>query len=306
VADARRIRVLAVQPALRWLEPMPNMHHLRQTLEAQVGREPVDLIVLPEVFNGMPAEYDPEAGRLARQFLSTLARACGAAVVGGSIDRVDESGARRNTCHVMDMQGRELGHYDKHVLFALEQERRVAGREAAVFEIAGARVGVMICADLWDPALARNLANDVDVLCVAAKTSVPNSAHVEYARRLWWSLALTRGMENGHAVVVSDWAEGRHEATHQVEGKRLHNVHYTSGGSSIVDPGRRPQIDEIQQTLSRGQEGMLTVAVDLDGLERYRAYRRSVGLLPREGWTSTLGTPGTTIQETRQSDEHSG
>ncbi len=85
--------------------------------------------------------------------------------------------------------------------------------------------------------------------------------------------------ETGLPVVVSDWAEMRHEAVAAADGTRIRSVHYTSGGASIVDPGKRPRIDELQTTLVRGQEGVLTATIDREAVARYRDHRRSVGLL---------------------------
>jgi predicted amidohydrolase len=279
VADAGCVNVLTVQPDLRWLQPMPNLHLLRQLVDRHVQSSPVDLVVLPEVFNGVPCDYDPDAGPMARQFLQTLARACGVAVIGGSIDYRHDDGQRRNTTFVVDAQGHEVGAYHKRVLFASEQSERTAGAGPGVFEVAGARVGVLICADLWDAGQARELVDRADLLCVPAKTSVPADSHLEYARHLWWNLALTRAMETGLPIVVSDWAESRHEASILTDGKKVRTVHYTSGGASIVDPGQRPDLARIQRTLPAGRPGVLTGAIDLDAAAAFREYRRSVGLL---------------------------
>jgi predicted amidohydrolase len=279
LATAPTIRVLALQPALRWLQPMPNLHLLRQVLEKTLAAGPADLVVLPEVFNAVPCDYDPAAGAQARAFLSTLARACRVAVVGGSIDFLHDDGQRRNSCFVVDHQGREIGAYSKRLLFAGEQGRRTAGSAPGVFELAGLRVGVLICADLWEPAHMRELVGRVDLVCVPAKTTVESDGHTEYARRLWWSLALTRAAETGLPVAVSDWAAMRHEAVAAADGTRIRTVHYTSGAASVVDPGRRPRIDQLQMTLARGQEGALAATIDLEAVARYREHRRSVGLL---------------------------
>ncbi|MGB9626439.1 MAG: carbon-nitrogen hydrolase family protein [Phycisphaerae bacterium] len=286
MAESRIVRVAALQPALEWLRPMPNMHRLRQAAEGTVRAHGTDLLVLPEAFAGLPCDHDEGvAARQARQFLSTLAKACRVNVIGGSIDYPHDDGSRRNTCFVVDRDGREVGRYDKRVLFAREMDARQAGAGAGVFELdaerARIRVGVLICADLWDPALARELMGRADLLCVPAKTTVPSDRHVEYARSLWWNLALTRAMENGLPVVVSDWAEGRHESKRLVEGTMIRDVHFTCGGGSLCDPSGRPEMARIQQTIARGAPGVLTAAIDLDAVARFREYRQSVGLLPK-------------------------
>jgi len=258
---------------------MPNMHLLRQIIETHLADTPADLIVLPEVFNGMPSDYDVNAGRAAKQFLATLAKACGVAVIGGSIDYIHDDGRRRNTCFVVDCHGHDVGNYYKRVLFGAERYACTPGEGPGIFDINGLRVGVLICGDLWEPRHARELVGRVDVLCIPTKTTVPHESYTDYARRLWWNLALTRAMENGLPIVVSDWAESRQEATVLADGSKVRNVHFTSGGTSVSDPGRRPEFDQLQQTLWRGAAGLLSVTIDLDSIARFRDYRRSVGLL---------------------------
>jgi len=241
---------------------------------------PADLIVLPEVFNGMPSDYDPDAGPQARQFLATLAKACKVNVIGGSIDYQDENGIRRNTCFVVDDKGNEVGAYHKRLLFGREMDTYQAGQNPGIFELAGIRVGVLICGDMWEPTYARELIDRVDLLCVPAKTTVPNELHLKYAREIWWNLTLTRAMENALPVVVSDWPETRHEAIRLLDGTKIRDLHFTSGAASITNPGKRPLFDEIQDTLPQGKSGILTTKIDLDQVSKYRRYRRSVGLLP--------------------------
>ncbi|UCD28008.1 MAG: carbon-nitrogen hydrolase family protein [Planctomycetota bacterium] len=278
--DTRPIRVLALQPELRWLQSMPDMHLIRQTIEKALVKEPADLVVLPEVFNGVPADYNPDAGPQARQFLSTLAKACKIAVVGGSIDYQHNLGNRRNTCFLFDSSGNEVGSYHKRLLFAHERESHQKGDGPGIFELAGIRIGVLICGDLWEPNYVRELIDRIDLLCVPAKTTVPSDSHTEYARRLWWNLALTRAMENALPIVVSDWPESRHEATRLIDGTKVHHVHYTSGGASITNPGKRPHFDDIQINLPRGKPGNLSATINLEEITKFRNYRRSVGLLP--------------------------
>ncbi len=253
------------------------MHLLRQMLEKHLATSPADLVVLPEVFNGI-CDDDPLAGGIARKFLSTLARALNAAVIGG-IDMQGEDLARRNNAYLVSASGEEVGVYCKRVMFGREIGSRRPGSSACVAEVAGVRVGVLICGDVWRAELVAELRDQVDLVCVCTKTTVPDAAHLEYARRLWWNLALTRAMENGLPIVVSDWAEGRHESTALADGQRVRSVHYTSGGASITDPGRRPDFDALQKTLPRGEPGILAATIDLDAVTRFRDYRRSIGLL---------------------------
>lgn len=282
MSTPRTIRVAALQPELHELQPMPNMHLLRQMTEQVVREQAPQLVVLPEAFNGQPCEYDEGMAAVpSRRFLATLARACGVSVVGGSIEIQDEDGRRRNTCFVVDREGREVGRYDKRVLFGREPDTRTPGVGAGVFEVAGLRVGVLICGDLWDPSLAREMFGRIDLLCVPAKTSVPSERQVEYAREVWWNLALTRAMENAVPVVVSDWAAARHDTKRLIDGDVYRDTRFTAGGASISDPGKRPDFPAMQRRRLRGTAGTLTAEIDLEAVAKYRAHRQAVGLLPK-------------------------
>ena len=277
----RRMRIAVLQPALRPQGASANMVLVRRLVEELVAQAPLDLVVLPEVFDGCFAP-GPGIDRSAdaRAFLGNLARGCGVHVVGGSVDCPMPKGRPRNACFVVDRQGREVGRYDKRALFSHEADRRSPGQGPGVFELDGVRVGVLICGDLWHPELARELVEVADLLCVPVMTSVPSDTHVEYARVLWTNLALTRAMENGLVVAVSDWAAGRHDESVVVDGVKTRRTFYTCGAATICDPSHRPAIDRIQQTLDRGRPGAIRAQIDLNALADYRKWRRTTGLLP--------------------------
>ena len=223
----QRLHIAALQPPLRWRQPMPNMITLRKMAEELPSG--VDVVVLPEMWTGMTDDHDVavQAGQAA-QFLQTLAKACGVIVVGGSFQRPAASGrphtgvfhtgafhtgVLHNVCLIVDRRGEIVGEYVKGTLFSHERDTHEPGSEPGVFEVDGFRIGVQICADLWWPERTRQLIDRVDVLCVPAKTAVPSDNHVVYARTLWHALELTRAAESGLPVIVSDWAAGRHMPT---------------------------------------------------------------------------------------------
>jgi len=282
--DNRRqvVHLAVLQPDLKPRAATRNMIQLRETIEGLVAEEPLDLVVLPETFDGWHAP-PPDADRSseARQFLRNVARACRVNIVGGSVDRPVPGDRSRNTCLIVDRSGEEAGHYDKRVLFSQETERRSPGEHSGIFEVDGMRIGVLICADLWRPELARELVGSVDLLCVPAKSAVLSDRHTAYARTLWENLALTRALENGLVVAVSDWAAGRHEEVFLADGHETRRTFFTCGGSSVCDPGHRPNIELIQRRPVT-DSGLVRVTVDLGALAEYRKYRRAVGLLPSD------------------------
>ncbi len=273
-------RVAALQPGLSFDDSDASLEALRRQLrQVSVHRRP-DLIVLPEVFDGRPESGNPVD---AAAFLQSVAREFGAHVIGGSCLVTDDDGRRFNRCLVFEADGRAAGHYDKRVLFASESRLREAGEQAGIFELGGIRVGVLICADVWHPELARELLGRIDVLAIPIKSSVPAERQIEYARGLWHAMALTRAMENGFVVVVSDWPAGRHELRRALESGRSREVHYTSGAACIVDPSYRPDMSRIQRLVPDGGQAVLTAEIDLSALATYRSYREGVGLLPGVG-----------------------
>ncbi len=256
---------------------MPNLHVIRREVDALIAAAPLDLVVLPEVFDGHPSPTD---GNASRQFLQTLARSCDTHVVGGSILVTDPDGSKRNAAHVVHRSGEIIGRYDKRILFSTEADTRVAGNSVGLFEIDGFRVGALICADLWFPELGRELAGKIDLLAVPVKTSVPTDKNIEYARSVWHAMALTRGMENGFAVAVADWPESEHVMETAHGSGRTRQTHFTAGASCIIDPSHRPDIGRIQRVFQHGQEGVIRADINLAKLAAFRAYRTSVGLLP--------------------------
>ena len=205
----QRLHVAVLQPELRWQQPMPNMFLLRQTIENLPSS--VNVVVLPEMWSGLPhGQRVEDAAAQSRQFLQTVARAGDVNVVGGSLEQRAPDGALQNVCVVVNRHGDVVGEYAKRKLFARERDVHAPGQAPGVFEVDGLRIGILICADLWDPGLTAELMDRVDLLCVPAKTAVPSDQHVEYARTLWHSLTLTRAMEYGLPVAVSDWPAGRH------------------------------------------------------------------------------------------------
>lgn len=205
----QRLRIAALQPPLRWQQTMPNMYTLRGIVDNLPAS--VDVVVLPEMWPGLPHGADtPKNSADCTQFLQNLARKRSITVVGGSFESLSDDGARQNVCPVIDRQGGIIDCYAKRLLFAREKDNFQAGTRATILDLDGFRLAVLICADLWSPDLVRELAGQADVICVPVKTSVPSDNHIDYARTLWHSLALTRAMEYGLAIVVSDWPAARH------------------------------------------------------------------------------------------------
>lgn len=265
------LHVSTLQPAIFWEDPDRTFAAIAALLANAAAAAALDVVVLPEHFNAAPAPDGADAPwQAAQAFAASLAQRHRVNLVAGSVERWDpRQQARVNTAVIYDRSGRELGRYDKRRLFGFEKRRNVQpGNDALTVEIEGARLGVLICSDLWHPELARHLAEQVDVLCVPAQTTIRPESEPAYARMLWHTLAMTRAQENVLAVVVSDQA-----ATSKAP--------FRCGGvSSITDPSAEPALTAIQQVISEGGESYLLSTLYLDRLARFRSYRRENGLLP--------------------------
>lgn len=265
------LTVCAIQPAIVWQEPERTFENIAALLAQAAAAAPLDVAVLPEHFDAnMAGDGDGEPWRAAQAFAAQLARQHRVNLVAGSVERWDTTTqARVNTAVIYDRDGCELGRYDKRRLFGFERRRNVQpGHAELVLTIEGTRLGVLICSDLWHPELARYLAEQVEVLCVPAQTTIRPESEPAYARMLWHTLAMTRAQENVLAVVVSDQA-----ATSQAP--------FRCGGvSCITDPSAEPVLSDIQQVLADGGEGFVLARLDMQRLARFRSYRRQNGMLP--------------------------
>ncbi|MEZ4770496.1 MAG: carbon-nitrogen hydrolase family protein [Caldilineales bacterium] len=275
-ASASTISICTIQPATVWQEPERTFERIERQLAQACQTDTPDLVLLPEHFNS--AVDEDGASRQwerARRFAVDLARGYRVNLVAGSVERWDErAGARVNTAIVLDRDGCELGSYQKRQLFGYEIERQVLpGQKPLVVEVEGVRCGVLICADLWFPELVREIAGEIDLLCVPAQTTIRPESDPAYARMLWHTMAMTRAQENVIAVAVSD-----HAATAEAP--------FRCGGvASITDPSAQPDLPAIQRVIDDGGAGYAVVAVDLERLARFRSYRRKSGLLPQ--WITT-------------------
>lgn len=266
-----RITLCTLQPAITWDQPERTFDRIAAMLAQAVAESPIDIAVLPEHFNAVaPGEEDTGRGASALAFAAQLARRHELNLVAGSVEyREPGTGDRVNSAFVFNRAGQVVGRYDKRKLFGFEKHRNVRpGKGPLIVTLDGVRCGVLICADLWYPELLREIANGIEVLFVPAQTTIRPEAEPGYARRLWYSLAMTRAQENVLALAVSDQATSS-------------QAPYRCGGvSSLTDPSAEPDLQAIQRVVDRGLEGYLLATVDRQRLMRFRRYRQQNGLLP--------------------------
>lgn len=266
-----RLTVCTVQPAILWNDPAATFDAIDAQMAAACRAAALDVTVLPEHFNALPAEEGDEQPWIeAQRFAADLAQRYRVHLVAGSVERWNPSlAARVNTCVVYNRDGQEVGRYDKQRLFGFEKRRALRpGAQPLLLTVEGVRLGVLICSDLWHPELARALAPHLDLLCVPAQTTLRPESEPAYARRLWHTLAFTRSQENVIALAASD------QSATSVAPFRC------GGVSSINDPSAEPDLAAMQRLIDDGGAGFLLAEIDTERLARFRRYRQEAGLLP--------------------------
>jgi predicted amidohydrolase len=208
-----------------------------------------DLVALPEMFLGgyrIRRLRPVEPASLAR--IGAAARAAGVTVVIGGPEAVgddassaDGGGRLANSAFVFGPDGALAGTYRKTHLFGAERAAFVPGDELVPIEVAGHRLGVMVCFDVEFPEVARTLA------LRGAEVLVTISANME-------------PFEDDHDAFVRARA---------LENERPHlYVNRTGTESSAVFVGRSQAIDADGRVLAVAGASPETLHVELPAAGR--------------------------------------
>jgi predicted amidohydrolase len=176
---------------LAQLEPAPADPgaNVRQVARALAAHPEADLAVVPELFltgydpraaaaTALPADGD-ELGKLRR-----VAAEHGTAVVAGFAEAAG-GGRTANAAACIDRDGSLRGVYRKTHLFGADERAAFAAGDALVVcELAGVRIGPMICFDVEFPEPARALARaGAELLVTVAANPEPYGPDHELAAR---------------------------------------------------------------------------------------------------------------------------
>ncbi len=154
-----------------------NRNRILALIEQARDRDGADLLVLPELaLTGYPPEdlvLRPGFMRRTEEALAEIAAAVhGIDVIVGHPRAEDEK--RYNSVSWL-RDGKVIGVYDKWDLpnYAVFDERRyfVPGHRPLVIEVAGVRVGIIICEDTWTPEAARAAADAGAQIIISANAS---------------------------------------------------------------------------------------------------------------------------------------
>lgn len=156
-----------------------------------------------------------------------------------------------------------------HTLAGERKLRHVEnGVNPGVISSSGIRIGVLVCADLWDAELVKRLVIDenADLLAVPAFTTVPKG-YAAYSKQQWLSLSITRSREFVVPLIIADHAIDREE--------------YDVGkATNIADPSKKHEdMNNFSDFLDLPQNNTIISKLDFEAIQRYRDYRISSGIL---------------------------
>ncbi|MDY0250360.1 MAG: amidohydrolase [Pseudomonas sp.] len=183
------LRLALVQGPLAWHDVSANVDYFSQIL---ADIEPVDLVLLPEMFNtgftmDSASQAEPEMG-FTTLWLLEQAQRLNAVVCGSLIVKVADADYRNRL--IWARPDGTLEYYDKRHLFRMagEHEHFRAGEHQLQVELKGWRIRPLICYDLRFPVWSRD-AKNTDLLFYLANWPA--------ARRAAWNRLLpARAIEN--------------------------------------------------------------------------------------------------------------
>ena len=218
----KELNIVLIQSDISWEDAGKNLAHFSERVNAVTG--PVDLIVLPEMFNtGFTTNTEHCAETMngkSIRFMEEVAGIKKCMVIGSLLIKEEAAYYNRLVCMFPDGIFKT---YDKRHLFRLSQEYRVihGGRGKTLVNVNGWSCLPLVCYDLRFPVWSKNLYREgkyeYDLLVYPANW--PKSrAHV------WKTLLTARAIENqAYVVGVNRIGTDGYGTPH-------------GGGSMVIDP----------------------------------------------------------------------
>ena len=226
-----RLKIALIQSTLHW----EDSHTNREMFGAKIDQidEPVDLIVLPEMFTTgftmSPDNIEKKEGLTTLDWMKKMAANKNSAVVGSVV--FHDNDKYYNRLLFVRANG-EYEKYDKRHTFTLagEHEKYTAGTERIVIDYNGFAICPLVCYDLRFPVWSRNTEN-FDVLLYTANWPTPRI-------NAWDALLKARAIEN-MVYCVGVNRIGEDKVGHQYPGH-----------SSVYDPlGELVSLSEKEETI---------------------------------------------------------
>lgn len=229
-------KVAMLQMDIAFGQPDKNAETIKRLVNQLSLGEPVDVIVLPELWDTgydltrLEEIADP-GGERAQTLLREVALKLKCHVIGGSVAEKRE-GKVYNTTYTYDRDGQLAGSYSKVHLFRLMNEDKylTAGENPGLYILEEQTVASVICYDIRFPEWLRvHALQGAKVVFVTAQWPHPRLDH-------WRQLLIARAIENqvyvvacnrvgegggnmfcGHSLVVNPWGEVIAEGLQQEE-----------------------------------------------------------------------------------------
>ncbi len=248
----QNLRISIIQTGLHWVNPGSNRDMFEKKIKGI--SEPVDLIVLPEVFTTgftmEPSDHaEPYKGETFR-WMKRLAAEKNTVLIGGIAAK--DNGRFYNRMIWMQPDGTHYKYDKKHLFsFAGEQKEYTHGKERVVLKYKGWKFLLLICYDLRFPVWCKNTYNprqgfEYDCIINIANWPAPRIHH-------WSMLLKARAIENQSYVIGVNRT-----------GKDGNNVSY-SGYSDVINP-----LGETLSDIKPNEEKTETVTLQRKPLEDFR------------------------------------
>ena len=236
-----------------------NLHKAAKLID-KIGKEDVDMVVLPEMFScpyntkNFPI-YAEEEGDYSYKFLSEVSKRNNIYLIAGSIPEKEDNNIY-NTSYVFNRQGEKIAKHRKVHLFDIdiknkqtfrESDTLSAGDKVTVFDSEFGKIGLCICYDFRFPEIARLMVDKG-----AKAIIVPASFNMTTGPAHWDIMFKSRAIDNQVYTIGCSPA-------------RDYNYSYISYGHSLIVSPYGDILCELDE-----KENFITYDIDLDYVDEIR------------------------------------
>ena len=160
-----KISLLAIQMGSEIANIEANILKVERLLEKNLASKSADFVFLPEVWTcgwdcvSFPLCAEEINSASSVNMLKRIAKKYRVNIIGGSIIEKKDDESLRNTCPVINRDGKLICTYEKNHLFSYygcaEGDYVKAGRSPVLVELDGVKIGLSICYDIRFPEIYR-------------------------------------------------------------------------------------------------------------------------------------------------------
>lgn len=225
------LRLAVVQPQVDGNAPASDRVPEAVRYIAEAGEAGAKIVLFPEGYPG-PLRIDE-----AYDAAGSIAEACREAGVAACWSRVEAiDGSWRKVAHLTGADGSELLRYERlhpatgDVHPTLSGTHLAPGAELGLTEVAGVRVGVLICSELWVPEVARSLAVQGAELILG-----PAGGGFHRVAPNWQIVTRARAIENQCYVAMTQHLFGDEKGAALIAGPEQVEASLTGAGMFTAD-----------------------------------------------------------------------